>query len=240
MTWVYTRLELLRTLRSRRFFLLSLGFPIALYFLEAAPMRDVANLAGSGVPAPLYFMIGLATFGTIAAMLSTGTRIAGDRVAGWTRQLRLTPLPARTYLRTKVVTAYLMALLVIALLYLSGTLLGVRLPASAWLHMTALLLVGLVPFAALGILLGHLLGVDAIGPAMGGLTALLAFVSGTWFPLGNGALAEVARYLPSYWLVQASRVAVGGDAWPATGWLVVAAWSVALIALAGYAYRRDG
>jgi ABC-2 type transport system permease protein len=138
-----------------------------------------------------------------------------------------------------VVTAYLMALLVIVLLAVSGTVLGVRLPVLAWLHMIELQLVGLIPFAALGIVLGHVLSVDAIGPAMGGLTALLAFISGTWFPLGNGTLAEIARYTPSYWLVQASRVALGRDAWPLFGWLVVAIWSVALVALAGYAYRRD-
>jgi ABC-2 type transport system permease protein len=238
-TIAYTRFELFRTLRNRRLFLLSLGFPLGLYFLVAAPTRDVADLAGTGIPAPLYFMVGLATFGTTAAMLSTGARIAGDRVAGWTRQLRLTPLPDRSYLATKVVTAYLMTLLVLVLHYLAGVLLGVRLPAIAWLHVTALMLVGLIPFAALGILLGHVLSVEAIGPAMGGLTALLAFISGTWFPLGHGALADIARYVPSYWLVQASRVALGGDAWPLAGWLVVAIWSVALIALAGYAYRKD-
>ena len=45
--------------------------------------------------------------------------------------------------------------------------------------------------------------------------------------------------LPSYWLVQASHVATGGRAWGATGWVVVAAWTVVLTALAARAYRRD-
>jgi ABC-2 type transport system permease protein len=31
----YTRYELLRTIRNRRFFLLSLGFPLVLFFLIA-------------------------------------------------------------------------------------------------------------------------------------------------------------------------------------------------------------
>jgi len=39
--------------------------------------------------------------------------------------------------------------------------------------------------------------------------------------------------------VQASKVAVEGGAWGATGWLVVAAWSLALGALALQVYRRD-
>ena len=36
-----------------------------------------------------------------------------------------------------------------------------RLPASEWLEMTGLILVGLIPFAALGIFLGHKLTVAA-------------------------------------------------------------------------------
>jgi ABC-2 type transport system permease protein len=235
----YTRFELLRLVRSTRFMLLSLGFPLGLYLLMAGNSRDVRDLGGSGIPAPLYYMTGLAAFGMIAAMLTSGTRIAPERALGWTRQLRLTPLTARSYLRTKLLTGYVMALLTLALLYGAGVAFGVRLPATAWLQMTALVLIGSIPFAALGIALGHTLSVDAIGPAIGGLTSVLAFVSGTWFPIGDGALAEVARYLPSYWLVQASRVAARGAAWPAQGWIVIAAWTAAGIALAGYAYRRD-
>jgi ABC-2 type transport system permease protein len=176
----------------------------------------------------------------MAAMLSSGTRIAGERAAGWNRQLRITPLSDRAYFRAKVATAYLVALLTIGLLYLAGTTLGVRLPATEWLAMTGLLLVGLIPFAVLGIVVGHLLTVDSIGPAMGGLTALLALVSGTWFPLGShGVLHGIAQVLPSFWLVQASRVAVGGQAWGVMGWTVVAVWTVVLIALAIRVYRRD-
>ena len=57
--------------------------------------------------------------------------------------------------------------------------------------MTGLILVGLVPFAALGILLGHLLNTDSIGPAMGGGVSLLAFLGGTWFPLEHGFLHDL-------------------------------------------------
>src|ERR1700730_9347997 len=108
--FVYTRYELLRTFRNRRFFLLSLGFPLVLYFLIAGPNRNVHNLSGSGISAPLYFMVGLASFGTMSAMLSAGGRIATERAAGWNRQLRITPLSPRAYFRSKVLTAYLMAL----------------------------------------------------------------------------------------------------------------------------------
>ncbi len=235
----YTRLELLRTLRNRRFFLFSLGFPLILYFVIAGPNRGEDDFSGTGIPVPLYYMVGLAGFGAMTAALSSGARISTERALGWNRHLRITPLTARAYLSTKVLTAYTLALVSILVLYAAGVVLGVRLPASQWIEMTALLLVGLVPFAALGILIGHLLTPDTIGPVLGGGVSLLALLGGTWFPITGGALYTIARGLPSYWLVQASRVPVGGRPWGATGWIVMAAWSVALCALAGWAYRRD-
>src|SRR6185312_8785226 len=59
----YTRYELLRVLRNRRFFFLSLGFPLVLYFLIAGSNRNTTNLANTGISAPLYFMVGMIAFG---------------------------------------------------------------------------------------------------------------------------------------------------------------------------------
>ncbi len=50
---------------------------------------------------------------------------------------------------------------------------------------------------------------------------------------------SIAQALPSYWLVQASHVALGGGGWSAIGWIVVAGWTVALSALSIRLYRRD-
>jgi ABC-2 type transport system permease protein len=236
----YTRYELLRTLRNRRFLLLSLVFPLILFYVIAAPSRNDSDFAETGIAAPLYYMVGLASFGTMGAMLSSGARIAAERAVGWNRQLRISPLSPRAYFRAKVVTAYMMAAISLMALYIAGLTLGVSLSGSQWLRMTGLILVGLIPFAALGIALGHLLTPDSIGPAMGGSISLLALLGGTWFPLGHhGFLYELAQYLPSYWLVQASHVALGGAAWPARGWLVMAAWTVILTVVARRAYRGD-
>jgi ABC-2 type transport system permease protein len=235
----YTRFELLRTFRNRRFFIFSFGFPLVLYYAIAGPNRHVGNLGGTGVPAPVWFMVGMAAFGTMNSVLGTGARIAAERQIGWNRQLRLTPLSTRTYFRTKVITAYTMALLTFALIYLAGFTLGVRLSAGNWLAMTGLMLVGLIPFAGLGILMGHVLSTDSIGPAMGGTTAVFALLGGIWFPITSGAMHTIAEALPSYWLVQASHLGLGGHSWNRTGWIVIAAWSLGAALLAGRAYRRD-
>jgi ABC-2 type transport system permease protein len=238
-TLLYARYELRRSFRNRRLLVFSFGFPLALYYVVAAPNRGEQSLAGSGVSAPVYFMVGLAAFGTMNAVLATGGRIAGERSIGWNRQLRVTPLPSSAYFAVKLLTAYAGALVTIGVLYVAGATLGVRLAAADWIGMTALLLVGLAPFAGLGVLLGHLLTSDSIGPAVGGITALLALLGGAWFPITGGTMRSIAESLPSYWLVQASHVGLGGHAWGLTGWAVVTGWSVAAALAAAWAYRRD-
>ena len=100
-------------------------------------------------------------------------------------QLRITPLRVRTEVMAKVLTAYLVALLTLALLYLAGALFGVRLDAAQWFEMTGLLLVGLAPFVAAGIALGHVVSVDALPAAMGGFVVLLALLGGAFGQLFN-------------------------------------------------------
>ena len=186
-------------------------------------------------------MVGLLAFGTMAAALAGGARIAAERSVGWNRQLRLTPLTPRSYFRAKMVTSYAMVLCAIGAALRRRHLLGVRMPVGHWLQMTGSMLVALMPFAALGIALGHLLTPTSMGPAMGGGSALFAFLGGTWFPItGSGLFVDFCQLLPSYWLVQAGHVGLGVAATVgAKGWLVIGAWAVACSAFAMWAYRRD-
>jgi ABC-2 type transport system permease protein len=233
----YLRYEVLRNFRNWRFLILTLAFPLVLYFTVAGANRHAVF---NGTAFPLYFMVAMATLGTMAAVISSGAIIAADRPVGWTRQMRITPLTAGAYFRAKVLSGYLRALLTIALLCLAGTALGVRLSAREWLTVVGLLLVGLVPFAVLGILLGHMLSNDSTGPAVGGIVTLFALLGGVYgFQIAkSGAIFEVIKGLPSYWLVQAGKTALGGG-WPVEGWIVIAAWTVVLVPVAALVYQRD-
>ncbi len=235
----YTRYELVRAFRNRRFFFFSLGFPLILYFVIGGANKNIHNFGGTGLTAPLYYMVGLASFGTMMGTISTGVRIAAERQAGWTRQLRITPLSPFAYFRTKVIVAYAIALVTMLVLFGAGTSLGVHIGGGRLLAMIGLMLIALAPFAALGIFVGHLSNVDAAGPAVGGIVSLLALVSGTWFPVQHGFLHDLGQALPSYWLVQASHVAEHGHGWTGLGWGVVLGWFVVLSFAARWAYRRD-
>jgi ABC-2 type transport system permease protein len=233
----YVRYELLRGFRNRRFFLFSLVFPVVLYLLVAGPNRDQTL---QGIPFATYYMAGMVSWGTMTAVVAGGARIAAERSIGWNRQLRISPLPMRTYFLTKLASGYLVAIVSIAVLYLAGAAFGVSLSAGAWVQMTALILIGLIPFAVLGVLLGHLLTIESMGPALGGVTSLFALLGGAWGPTATGGfLLALVKCLPSYWLVQAGKTAYGGDSWPLQAWIVLVVWTVGLTALAVWVYRRD-
>ena len=63
---------------------------------------------------------------------------------------------------------------------------------------------------------------------LGGGVSLFAFLGGTWFPItGSGLFTQFCQLLPSYWLVQAGHVGLGGrNPWGLKAWLVIAVWSV--------------
>jgi ABC-2 type transport system permease protein len=234
----YLRYELLRMFRNRRFFIFSLAFPLVLFYFVAGSQKHQTI---EGIPFPTYYLAGMISFGTMSAMMSSGARISGERLVGWNRQLRLTPLSARNYFRAKVITAYTTSLISVAMLFVAGATLGVHLTAPRVLHMTLLVVVGLIPFAAFGILLGHLLTPDSMGPVLGGGIAILSLIGGAYGPLGgdHGFMHDLSLSTPTYWLVRAGRILVGQPAWDATGWIVVASWTVVLAGLAARAYRRD-
>lgn len=233
----HLRYELLRMVRSRRALGFSLGLPLVLYYAVASAQR---HAHADGISFPLYFMTGMAAYGALFAVFASGGRIAIDRARGWTRQLRITPLPVRTYFLAKALTAYLIALPSLMLLYLAGASLGVQLSASQWLEMTGLLLVGLFPFVVMAVIVGHLMGADAVFPVSGGLVVFFALFGGAFGQFFHGGVSlTLVKLLPSYWLVSAGKSALLKSAWPAEGWIVVAVWTAVLVPLAVLVYRRD-
>lgn len=233
----HLRYELLRTLRNPRTLAITAALPLLIFFAVGSANRHARS---AGISFPLYFMTGMAAYGAMFATVAPGARIAADRATGWTRQLRTTPLPLGAYFGAKVLVAYLVALPTLLLLYLAGTALGVHLAPGQWLEMTGLLLVGLAPFVVMGIVAGHLIRVETLPVAVGGLVVVFALFGGAFGSLFNhGAMLTLVKLLPSFWLVRSGKAALTAGGWPPEAWVVVAIWTVVLLPLAVLAYRRD-
>lgn len=225
----FLRFEVLRLLRNVRYVGISVGFPVIFYTLFLHNEHPAARIAGTTWRT--YFMVSMASFGAMVAALNAGgTRLASERASGWTRQLRVTPIPAWSYVTTKIAASMVIVLPVITMVELTGLLFGgVRLGIGTWMAITAVLWVSALPFAALGVLVGFVASSETAYPLVTALMFLLSFFGGLFTPVRDLPLVlrHVALFLPSYrdaslgWAVAAGRAPGIGDAGVLLGYVVV-------------------
>ena len=231
--------ELRRTFRNPRYLIFSLAMPVVLFLLFSS---GSGNDTIGGLSVPAYIMVSMATFGAMSGVFSTAGKIALERSTGWNRQLRLTALSGRQYVLGKAITGFCVAGPALLIVFLAGGLAkGVHLPVLRWPEIALSVLLGLLPIAALAVLLGYIAKPDSLQAVMGGLISLLALLGGLWVPIEEfpNWVGDIAKALPTYWAAGAGRDALAGS-W--IGWhgvLVLAVWTVVFGAVAGRAYVRD-
>lgn len=235
-----TRSECLRYLRTPSFLLPTLLFPTVFYI-----MFGILLGRSSGADAPRFLLASYGTFGVMApGLFGFGVSLALERDGGLLMLKRALPMPPAAYLLGKMVMAMLVAgMIVLLLLSLAIFVAHVPLDASQMLRLFVVDLFGVLPFCALGLLLGTLIK----GQGAPGLVNLIylpmAFLSGLWFPLSimPKFLQQIAPVWPSYHLNRLSMSAVGfdtGPVWPHA--LVLAAFTAGFLLLAARRLRRYG
>jgi ABC-2 type transport system permease protein len=234
----YLGLELRRALRNRRYFVFAVAFPVVFYLLYTGVFQ------GANAPAdpiwPAYFMVSMAAYGMIGASLSNAVPIAQERASGWTRQLRITPLPATAWIATKLGVAYLTTLPSLLLVGAAAVLVNhVSLPAGTWLAIAASLAIGVLPFAALGLLLGFVFDVTSAQPAVMISYITMAILGGLWVPVSTfpGALATIAQIMPTFHFANLGWASLVDGLPDLADVAIVGAWAVALFALVAWRYR---
>jgi len=227
--------------RNVRFLVLTVALPLLLFVLYSNIYQG--QDAGGGLSVVAYLMVSMASFGCIGAAINTGARIAIERQTGWNRQLRLTALPARSYLIAKGTVSMLVTLPALLLVFVAGaTIGGVSLSAGQWLGTGVTVWLGLIPFAVLGLVIGFAGTVDSVQP-ISMITYLgLSILGGLWFPVEAfpSFLQEVAKLTPSYWLADLGRSMLAGGGVQLTAVLVLTGWTIVLAAWGAVAYRRSG
>ncbi|QMU75181.1 ABC transporter permease [Streptacidiphilus sp. PB12-B1b] len=231
------KLEILRVLRNRRYLVFTLILPAVLYTVMIGAYGTVDSLAGVSVKA--YFMVSMATLGTVSASMTTNaTRIALERKSGWARQLRLTALPGYGYVVAKIASTAAATLPSILVVFAVGYAEGVRLAASEWLLLGLTLWLGGFVFAALGVALGYSAAPDSIQPIIMIVYMLLLMLGGTYFQI-TGSFGDVAKWTPVALYNQLGRVAQTGASVGTGTIAAVLAYALAFGALAAFLYQRD-
>ncbi len=230
----FGRFEVGRLLRSWKFLAITVGFPVIFYILFLGN-QTAGKIVDGTVPWRVYLMVSMCSFGAlVAALNAAGTRLSMERASGWARQLRVTPIPAWSYVATKVIASMLVVLPVIVLVEAVGAGFGgVRLAATTWIGLTFLLWATSLPFAVLGVFIGFLVATEAAFPVVTGLMFVLGYFGGLFTPVDQmpGSLQFVAHLMPSYHQVSLALAVLDGQTLRFSHWLILAGY-VAILGLA--------
>lgn len=221
----YGRFELGRLLRSWKFLTITVGFPVIFYLLFLGD-RPAGEMVDGPITWRVYLMVSMCSFGALVAALNAGgTRLSMERASGWARQLRITPIPAWSYVGTKIVTGMLVVLPVIVLVEIVGAGFGgVSLTAASWVGLTVLLWATSLAFVVLGVFVGFVVTAEAAFPVVTALMFVLGYFGGLFTPVDRmpGALQVVAHLMPSYHQVALGLAAIDGNTLAPAHWLVLA------------------
>ena len=201
------RYDLLSIVRTPGFVLPALAFPLMFYLFFGVFFR-----AGGGAD---YLLVTYSCFGIMGpAMFNFAAGIASDRAHGWLTLKQLSPMPFSAYLMGKLSTSLLFSAVILLLLFSAAVSLGnVVLSGAQWLLLALTMLLGTLPFALLGLLLGLSLS-DKAAPGVVNLLYLpMAFLSGLWLPLFlfPGWLQQLAWLWPSFHLSQLGLKVIAQD-----------------------------
>ncbi|MGI8967773.1 MAG: ABC transporter permease [Chloroflexota bacterium] len=146
-------------LRRRETVFFSLLLPVMFLVFFGALYGSHSN---NGIKYISYLVPGYAVFATMAVALGTVTvNLAGERQYGILKRLGGTPLPRITLMVAKVVAGAVLIAAVVVVLILVGTLVyGAQIKGNP-LAALAILVVGVLSFACMGIVLGGIVKPDS-------------------------------------------------------------------------------
>jgi ABC-2 type transport system permease protein len=234
------KLELRRMVRNRRTVIFTFVMPAVFFLLFGTSGSSRTDTAGDG-NVTAYIMISMAVYGAMLSTTSGGAMVSVERAAGWSRQLRLTPLKPVAYIAVKLVLAMTIGLASVLVTMLVGALAGAKLPVHAWIECGLLAWICALVFAAFGLFMGYLLPSENVMQILGPVLAVLSFAGGLFVPLDllGHTFATIAKFTPVYGVGELARYPLvhDGNLWLAA--LNVVVWTGLFAAGAMWRVRRD-
>ena len=232
--------EFLSDLRTPRYSVSTVMFPAMFYIFFGVVMKP-----GNSTYTAAIVMTAMSAMGVMMASLwGPGATIATERAFGWLEVKRASPMPPLAYFLAKIAAALVFSAISISVIFLlGGTLGGVRMSAATWALLGVSLVLGAIPFSALGFLIGYT-ATPNTAPAMVNIIVMpMSFLSGLWFPIQilPKVLQDFAPALPAYHLNQIAAIVAG---LPSRGTLAshIQGLLAATLLLGGFAWvawRRD-
>ena len=203
------RFEFLKMVRTPAFALPTLLFPAMFYLLFGVLMSNPDPHVG------LQTFARLGVFGTMApGLFGFGVSLAFEREYGTLTYKQALPLPHGSYLLARMVMAMLFASIIASLLIVMAlTIAHAPLTFGQALRVFVVEVLGVLPFCAIGLMVGAFVSGQAAPAVVNVIYLPLAFLSGLWVPLQfmPGMLQELAPLWPPFHLSQLAFAALGMD-----------------------------
>jgi ABC-2 type transport system permease protein len=236
MIGVHYRMMTTMLLRMPAHLMPSLAFPAMLFLVFALPRSH-------DVETSTMFLVNFSIFAVLAIVLfQFGIGIAGERTSPWEQYVRTLPATAaeRMAARTLVALSFALAA-VIVMTVLAVTLTHPALTPQSWLSFVGAILIGAVPFSALGIAIGYLTGPRSAIPIANLIYLPISYLGGILTPLSMipEPLLRLSPFTPTRQygeLVKAVVLGVQPPSWAVFGLI---GYTIVFTAIALFAYRRD-
>ncbi|AEJ42579.1 ABC transporter permease [Alicyclobacillus acidocaldarius] len=234
------RIEVLRNVRNRRFFIFTLLFPVGFYLLYVNLYGRHAQVGG--IEWSKYFLISMSVFGVVGTGLNgNAVRVAIERTQGWTSWMLTTPRPAAQAVTTKIAANVVVNAIAIAIMFLVGAFVEhVRMPAGEWLGCGAATVFGALVFTALGILIGHIGGREAAQILASIVYFLISIAGGLWIPIQvlPPFFQHLALWMPIYRLADIAWSLIGQRTVQWSDVAVLLAYLIGFVLLAAWVSTR--
>ena len=222
-----SRVEVLLQLRRGENLIVTLAVPLGILVFFA----KVDTTIPSDFAQPVDFLVPgvLALAVMAAAMVSLGIATGFERRYGVLKRLGSTPLSRGGLLAAKTATVLLFELVEAVLIVVTGIALGWSPPGGGLVPALALLLIGTVAFAGIGLLMAGTLRAEANLAAANALFLVLLFLGGMAYPLDKlpGGLQAIAKLLPAAALSDTVRSVLSTQPFPTGQLVVLLVWAVA-------------
>jgi ABC-2 type transport system permease protein len=235
--------EFMKNLRLRVYTASVLSFPIMFYVLFGLVLNSKGAIAGMRVPT--YLIATYGTFGVMGASLfATAAGLASDRGLGWLQVKRASPMPPFAYFVAKIITSMIFSgIIVLGLFALGIGFGGVRMPVSQFAELFGTLVLGSLPFSAMGLALGYFTGPNSAPSTINLIYLPMSFCSGLWVPFMflPKFVKQIALALPPYHLSQLALGTVGAGSHESavTHWEVLVAFTLICLGVARIGFQRD-
>ncbi len=235
--------EFLKTLRQPAYVIPTLTFPLIFYVMFGIVFGG--KQAVGDVNLATYLLATYSAFGVIGASLfGFAVGVAMERGYGWLQVKRASPMPPLAYLAAKAVMAMIFSAILVVSLFVVGVAFGgVHLSIGRFLGLAGTVIIGTIPFCALGLAIGCYSAPNAAPAVVNILFLPLSFCSGLWLPIQllPKFLQHVALFLPPYHLGQLALQQVGfaGAGHTLQHVAALAAFTAAFLLLAQRGFKRD-